>query len=713
MNKYSKNMNTKYDYRLLVFLLAFFCACLLLIYNLGKIQLIEGSEYKKAAYEQWASKEILKAERGIIYDSMGKKLAVSTNIRTATCIPTTIYSRSSDYAEEKFAEDEIKAVEDASGKNTSFSLLKSMRNLYNRFFNIKNDKIINSELISMDEYAQIISDSLNLDYQEVYDQITSGKSYVVLKTDISDEEEKKLTDEYIIGIKIIDDTKRVYPYGNFASYVLGFTNQDENGVYGVESTFNDYLEGIPGKEIVNTDLHNRKMPYEDETIIPASENYNVVLTINEILQHYAEDAAQTSLEETNAKRVNIIMMDPETGDVLAMASKPSYDSNYPKKAMTEEIAEEWKNYSSEELKNAWYNQWRNPCVNDQYEPGSTFKPLVIAMALEENTTKLESTYTCDGYAHIGSDTIKCWRYYNPHGVQTLAEILQNSCNDAMVSVGLELGAENMSKYVKALGFGEPSGIALNGEAIGIVPSYENMKDINTATMSFGQGISVTPIQLCTAISCIANDGVLMEPRVVKQLVDDDGTVVKNFEPVVRREVFSKSVANEVLEMMETVVSVHGGTAASIPGYRVAGKTGTAQKADSSGNYADDVYISSFVGVAPVGNPRVVCLMIVDEPVGEYYPTKLCAPVVGKLMEDTLDFYGIEPTEIDMTLSEEENIELPNFVGMTIKEASEILNELGLEHNVTLDVQEDMDIKAQFPKAGTMVSDKQIVTFVLK
>lgn len=700
MNKNSKDIDTRYDYRLLVFLLAFFCGCMVLVYCLGKIQLIDGSDYKKAAYEQWASSITLKPKRGVIYDSMGKKLGVSVNIKTLTCLPKEVKKGS---------------LERDVVKEDKREIVGFLEKIHDVISNDNDVEVDNSNLKSLSQIASEIADILDMDYDEVYEKITSTKSYIVIKENITPNQEKELSEVAISGLKVIDDTKRVYPYGNFASYVLGFTDRDQKGVYGVEATYNNYLSGTPGRLTVNTDIFGREMPYEGESNIPASDDYSIVLTLNEILQHHAEEAAQKSLDDTKAQRVHIIMMDPSNGDILAMASKPSYDPNFPKKAMTEEMEKEWSDLSYEEVQNKWFDQWRNPCVNDTYEPGSTFKPLVIAMALEENATSLNTKYLCDGYAtQITTNVIKCWRYYNPHGVQSLAEILQNSCNDAMVTIGLDLGAEKLSKYITALGFGEPSGIKLNGEAVGIVRDLENIRDVNTATMSFGQGISVTPIQMITAISCLANDGKLMQPRVVKQLIDEAGNVVNEFEPVVRRQVFSKAVSNEVLEMMETVVSVHGGTAAAIPGYRVAGKTGTAQKVKSGSKYAEDIYISSFVGVVPVDNPKIVCLMIVDEPVGGYYATKICAPIVGDLMEEAVKFMGIEPTEKEELINKDPvNIKVPNLIGLSIKEASEILKELKLEHNITLDINENVIIKDQFPKAGTMVSNKQIITLILK
>lgn len=703
----SSSPNLQNKRRILVFLLFFFAVTLLLIGRLGYIQLIKGNEYKKGAYEQWSKDVVINAKRGTIYDARGKKLAVSVNANTVVCFPVDVKKGSSDRT--------IVNQEEES-EDTNF-ISKFFNNINKKLTGNKEEELLQSSLEnlkSLDEIAGILAEILEMDKETVYKKITQNSKYVELKRYITEEQAQKIRDAKITGISIIDDNKRVYPYGNFAAHVIGFTNSDQQGLYGVEATFDKYLTGVPGRLVVNTDGVGRELPYGYNEYFEPKDGYGIVLTIDETIQHFADKAAEEALANTQAKRVNIILMEPETGDIIAMTSKPDYDPNNPREPLDENTKKSWENLTGEDLKKQWYDMWRNPIVNDIYEPGSTFKPLVVAIALQENKTQLNRTYYCDGYARqIKGSNIKCWRYYNPHGQQTLSQVLQNSCNDAMVEIGLDIGAEQFYKYLRALGFGEQSGIDLNGEAVGIVNHYKYMRDANIATQSFGQGVSVTPLQLVTAIACLANDGELMEPRIVKQLIDNEGNVVKNFDAVTRRTVFSKEVADTLMEMMETVVSVGGAKQAAVPGYSVGGKTGTAQKV-INGVYPEGVYISSFIGVAPTSDPKIVCLMTVDEPQGTYYASVIAAPIVGDMIEETMKYMEIEPQYSEQELGAMANatIEVPNVIGKTIKEASEIIEKYGLQHNVTLDVEADVIIKDQFPQPGTKVTKKSIVTLIL-
>lgn len=691
--------------RILVFLLFFFAVTLLLIGRLGYIQLIKGNEYKKGAYEQWSKDVVINAKRGTIYDSKGKKLAVSINANTVVCFPVDVRKGSSD-----------RIIVDPDDEDEGF-ISKFFGNINKKIAGNKEEELLQAslkDLKSLDEIATMLSEILELDKDAVYKKITQNSKYVVLQRWITDEQAKKIREAKITGISIIDDNKRVYPYGNFASYILGFTNSDQQGLYGVEATFDKYLTGVPGRLVVNTDGVGRELPYGYNEYYEPQDGYGIVLTIDETIQHFAEKSAAEVLANTNAKRVNFIAMDPKTGDIIAMTSKTDYDPNNPREPLDDNLKEEWKTLSAEDLKKQWYDMWRNPIVNDIYEPGSTFKPLVIAIALQENKTQPSRTYYCDGYVKgVPGSTMKCWRYYNPHGRQTLAEVLQNSCNDAMAEIGIDIGAETFYKYLRALGFAEPSGIALNGEALGIVNHYKYMTDANLVRQSIGQSVAVTPLQLLAATACLANDGKLMEPRIVKQLIDAEGNIVKNFDTVTRRTVFSEDVADSVMEMMETVVTLGGGKAAAVPGYRVGGKTGTAQKV-IDGQYPEGVYISSFIGVAPTNDPRIVCLMTVDEPQGTYYASIIAAPIVGDMIEETLKYMEVEPqySEQELGVIEKATIEVPNLIGKTLQEGSKILDSKGLQHNVTLDVEADVIIRDQFPQAGTKVTKKSIVTLIL-
>lgn len=693
--------------RMLVFLIFFFAATLALIARLGYIQVVKGNEYKTGAYEQWSKDVVINAKRGTIYDAKGKKLAVSVNANTVVCFPQDVRKGSKDkitLGEEK---------EDGAGN----FITKFFNNLNKKFTKDKQEELLQSQLKdlkSLDEIAQILADILEMDKEKIFSKITENSKYNVLKRWITTEQVDKLREANISGISIIDDVKRVYPYGNFAPYVLGFTNIDQQGLYGVEATFDSYLTGVPGRLVVSTDGNGRELPYGYNEYYEPQDGYGIVTTINETIQHFADKKAEEALAASQAKRINIIIMEPETGDILAMSSKPDYDPNDPKVNLNSDVQAEWDKLPQEEQIKKWYDMWRNPIVNDIYEPGSTFKPLVVAIALQERTTSPERTYFCDGYVKgVPGTTMKCWRYYNPHGQQTLAQVLQHSCNDAMAEIGLDIGAKKFYEYLKALGFGERSGIALNGEATGIVNHYKYMTDANLVRQSIGQSVAITPLQLATAISCLANDGNLMEPRIVKQVIDSEGNIIKNFEPVMRRNVFTKEVADQLMEMLRTVVDVGGSKRTAVPGYSVGAKTGTAQKV-VDGHYPEGVYISSTVGVAPTDDPKIVCLVTVDEPKGSYYGSVVAAPYVGDLIEETLKYMEIEPkyTEKELGSMETASIEVPDLTGMTITDASKALQKLNLQHNVTIDVKEDVLVKDQFPQPGTKVTKNSIVTLIL-
>ncbi|WP_175548504.1 penicillin-binding transpeptidase domain-containing protein [Dethiosulfatibacter aminovorans] len=679
--------------------------------RLGQFQLIDGDVYKKEAFEQWSRDISINASRGTIYDKKGKRLAVSVKSDTVVCFPRDI-TKSINKSNQEVP---VEIVED---KGVMYKIL----NIFKAEEETVEDDAIDKEAVQAEienEYNEIavkLSEVLEMEKDEVYSLITKDSEYVTIKRWITIEQADKLEEMDIVGIKIIEDTKRVYPYGNFASYILGFTNIDQVGLYGIEKTYNEYLMGEPGRRIVNTDSNGVELPYDGfEEYFEPVDGLNVVLTIDEVIQHYAENAVEKAYYDNRAKSATMLIMDPETGDVLAMASKPSYDPNNPREPYDETMEKLWEGLNDNELTEKWYDLWRNPSVNDIYEPGSTFKLLTGAIALEENKASLDTKYYCDGYVTgiESATTIKCWRYYNPHGEQTFAETLQNSCNDALADMGLAIGKERFRHYIDALGFGEKTNIELNGEAYGLVNEPANMKDVNTVTQSFGQGISVTPIQLVTALCSLCNDGYLVKPRIVKQLVDNDGNIVKENEVEIVRRVFSEETCNDMLYAMESVVSEGSGRNAYIPGYSVGGKTGTAQKV-IGGKYSEDMYITSFIAAAPTYDPEVVALMIIDEPKDSYYGSTIAAPVIGDVLEEVLNYMDVPPVYTDEEKVKIENsyVIVPNVTGMNIKDASGLLEKLGLEHNVTINVDEEMVVKEQYPKEGTEVMRGSVITIML-
>ncbi|NLY67488.1 MAG: stage V sporulation protein D [Tissierellia bacterium] len=645
--------------RLLFVLFATILAIFVLTIRLGYIQIVKGEELKKGALEQWTKGIYINAKRGNIFDRNGKKLAISVSSHTVWASPA----------------------------------------------DIKNPV----------DTAKKLSEALNLDESEVYEKITKDVNVIKIKQWISMEEVKRLRSLNLSGIEIVDDNKRFYPYGEFASHILGFTDIDNNGLYGIERTFDKYLSGTQGMWVKTEDARGVEMPYGGEKVYDPEDGLNVVLTIDETIQHFAEKYAAKKLMETNAKNVSIIVMEPQTGDILAMANMPQYDPNSPREPLDEETKKQWESLPLEELQKKWYDMWRNFSINDSYEPGSTFKVIVAAAALEENAVQVDSPFYCNGFVRdIPGAVLKCARWYNPHGHQTFEEGFENSCNVVFVNVGRRLGKEKLYEYIKAFGFGEKTGIELTGEQAGIIPvNTDVIKEVNLATMSYGHGIAVTPIQLITAISAIANGGKLMTPRLVSQLVDNEGNVIKTFEPEVKRQVISESTSKTILKLMEGVVSEGTGSNAYVPGYRVAGKTGTAQKI-IDGRYAPGKYIGSFVAIAPADDPKIAVLVIVDEPEGIYYGGSVAAPIAGELIEETLSYLEVKR---EFTEEEKEEFEyteiVPDVRNLTISEAGRILTELGFRYATeSYNITENSIVIEQFPLPGTEVTKGSIIDLYL-
>lgn len=630
-----------------------------LIVKLGYIQIVSGEELKKGALEQWTRGIEIKPKRGIIYDKNGKKLAVNISSYTVWANPADI--------------------EDKKGT------------------------------------AKKVAEILNLDENIVYEKLNKKVDAEKIKQWITKEEAKALRNAKLPGISVIDDNKRFYPYEDFAPYILGFTNIDNEGSYGVEKTYDKYLSGSPGRWVKTTDAKGRQMPYDGEKVIDAENGLNLVLTLDEVIQHLAEKAAKESVIATQAKNVSIIVMEPQTGDVLAMANLPHYNPNNPREPLDENKKQEWKDMPQEELQKEWFSMWRNYAISDVYEPGSTFKTIVAAAALEENVANVDTNFYCNGFIRdIPGALLKCSRWYNPHGPQTLKEGMDNSCNIVFVDLGRKLGKEKFYKYIKAFGFGETTGIELLGEQAGIIPrNTESIKEVNLATMSYGHGIAVTPIQLINAINAIANGGNLMKPRIASHLIDDEGNTVMENDVEVIRQVISKSTSATMMEMMESVVTNGTGISAYVPGYKVAGKTGTAQKI-IDGRYAPGKYIGSFIGVAPASDPKISVLVIVDEPIGVYYGGSVAAPVAGKLIEEILDYMEIEPEFTEKEKEEfEYTVKVPDVRDKAIGEGGRILLENELKYtSESLNIKEDSKIVDQFPSPGMEVSKGSIVDLYL-
>lgn len=631
-------------------------ACLLflaLIFRTGYLQLVKGEWLTTKATDQQTREIPIEPKRGTIYDKNMKELAVSVTKYTVWCKPV-----------------EVKEKE-----NT----------------------------------AKQVSEILGKEYDDVH-KLISKKNMALVKIErwIDDDKAKQIREAKIPGIWVAEDNQRYYPYGNFAPYVLGHTSADSEGIAGIEMKYNKHLKGTSGKLIVSTDASGREIPRGMEKYYEPTQGKGVVLSIDEVIQHYTEKAVQKAYELNNAKRVSVIAMDIKTGGILSLASKPDYDPNDSRTPIYPYYEEELEKYDDKDKLKGYYQMWRNPLISDTYEPGSTFKLITSSAGLEENVIRDNEKFICTGSVTVGGRRIKCWRHYRPHGEQSFAQGVQNSCNPVFVEVASRLGVSKMYDYIEAFGFTEKTGIDLPGEAKGILYNEKSVGPVELATMSFGQSISVTPVQLITAISSIANDGKLMQPTMVKAYTDNKGNIIEEVKPKVVRQVISEDTSKKLMKIAESVVSKGGGKIAYLPGYRLAGKTGTAQKV-IDGRYAQGKYICSFIGIAPADDPQIAILAIVDEPIGvSAFGSTTAGPIIKEIMSDALPYLGVEPkyTEEEKKELEKVKVKVPDVRNLSIEEATKVLEEAKLSDNIDTDTKIDKGtkVKDMFPKPGVNVDE---------
>ena len=425
-----------------------------------------------------------------------------------------------------------------------------------------------------------IAEIIDKDEEKVLQSATKDTLMVSLAKYLDKETADKIRALKYSGLELAEGTKRNYPLGNFASQVLGSVNDDNQGRTGLELQYDEFLSGVPGRWVKNTDISGNELVEGREEYHEAQDGLNVVTTLDEAIQYYVEKAIDEGMEKTGAKRIMCLVMDPKTGDILASAVTPGFDPNNATVPTDETYAEEYE--KAKNKSEVLSKMWRNPIVSDTYEPGSTFKLITASSAIEEKAITTTETFSCNSRVTVAGVTLHCWSNTN-HGTQTIKQAVGNSCNPVMAKVATKMGKKTFYKYLDLFGITEKTGVDYPGEAGAIVQSLENVGPVELATIGYGHGISVTPIQLLTAISSIGNDGVLMQPRYVKALTDSEGKIVEEYEPKVVRKVLSTKTANEMKEIMEYVVAEASGGNAKISGFRIGGKTGSGNKVDN-GSY---------------------------------------------------------------------------------------------------------------------------------
>ena len=556
-----------------------------------------------------------------------------------------------------------------------------------------------------------IAEIVDKDAEKIEAGVTKDQHMVALAKYLDKETADKIRELDYDGLQLSAATKRSYPLGSLASHVLGSVNDDSEGRTGLELQYDEYLSGVSGRWVRNQDISGNELVEGREEYHEAQDGLNVVSTLDEAIQYYVEKAISEGMEKTGAQRIMCLVMDPETGDILASAVTPGFDPNNATVPTDEKMAEQYKN--AENKSEVLSKMWRNPIVSDTYEPGSTFKLITASSALEEKAITKTETFSCNTRITVSGVTLHCWSNKN-HGTQTIKEAVGNSCNPVLAKVATKMGKTTFYKYLDLYGITEKTGVDYPGEAGSIVQSLENVGPVELATIGYGQGISVTPIQLLTAVSAIGNDGMLMQPRYVKALTDSDGKVVKEYEPVVVRKVLSATTASDMREIMEYVVAEGGGGNAKITGYRIGGKTGTANKVEN-GKYGSNYY-SSFIGMAPMDDPQVSILVIVDSPKGSYYGSLVAAPIAKSILSDVLRYMNITPehTEEEKAAMEGNYTIVPNVIGKEFSEAAGIIGgkELKYSRPASAEADDNFTVVDQYPKAGTKVK-KDSVVYVYK
>ncbi len=591
-----QNNILKLKRRMLVVLIGVAIASVVLIGQTANLQFVRGEELKAKAYGQQSSDRTITANRGTIYDRSGENiLAKSSTVETVTVNPVNIS------AENK------------------------------------------------EKVARALTDIFELDYEKIFKRVSKNSSIETIVKRVDKEKTDELRqwmqeNNIYSGINIDEDTKRFYPEASLASHVIGFCGSDNQGLDGIEARYNDILTGQNGSISKMIDAKGNNFGEEGENYEEPTVGNDLILTIDKNIQAIAEKYLEdVCIDNVCTDGGNVIIMDPRNGDVLAMATYPFYDLNHPYEISNPELKQVWELMDQAQKSESLQGMWRNKAIADTYEPGSTFKLVTASGSLEEGIAEPDKpgAFCCTGGIEIAGVRIKCWRYYRPHGSESLREGLMNSCNPVFIGLGQKIGVEKYYDYLEKFGFLKKTGIDLYGEAKSIFLAEEKVGPVELATISFGQRFEVTPIQMITMVSTIANKGMYVQPRLVKQIRNSETDEVQDIEPIFGERAISEQTAENVLSMMTSVVSEGTGKNAKVLGYKVGGKTGTSEDGVNTGKY-----VTSFIGVAPTNDPQITILVTLYNPTGEggHQGGGVAAPVAGKILNEVIQYLGIEPTE---------------------------------------------------------------------
>ena len=633
-----------------------------LAFRIGWIQFKMGNKLQHMAHLQQTLEREFNPKRGTIYDATGEKiLAVSASVESITVNPVNISSE------------------------------------------------------NKEKVARKLSELFELDYEKVLKKVSKRSSIetIAKKVDKSKTDELRIwLDENNIttGVNIDVDTKRYYPYNSLAAQIIGFCGSDNQGLMGIEAKYDSELKGQNGSIVKLTDAKGGNLDDEGEEYVKAINGNDLILSIDATIQGIAEKYLEEAcIDNVCTDGGNIVIMDPNNGDILAMAGYPTYNLNDPYVPMDSEVSANWDNLSKEEKTAEQQKMWRNKAISDAYEPGSTFKLITSSASLEEKITDTDNSgeFCCTGSITISGVTIKCWRYYRPHGSESLRQALMNSCNPVFIGLGQKLGVKTYYSYLNKFGFLRKTGIDLQGEGGSIFLAEEKVGPVELGTIAFGQRFEVTPIQMITAVSSIANGGTYVVPRVVKGIVNSQTGEVKNIEPQKKETVISKETSEKVLSMMQSVVAEGTGKNAQVKGYSIGGKTGTSEDGVNTGKY-----VTSFVGVAPISNPKLVILITLYNPTGEggHQGGGVAAPIASQVLGEVLPYLEVKKDN-EKEEDAKNKVAVPNLEGMTIGEAKKVLKDLNLnlEYNEeNTENEEERIITEQVPVSGVEVLEESSI-----
>ncbi|MBQ4578833.1 MAG: PASTA domain-containing protein [Clostridia bacterium] len=677
--------------RRIMFMMAVFCVLCAsaVIIRLAFLQIINQDFYEQKALSSQTRDITVYPTRGTIYDTNGKPLAISASTEMLILNPRQLTPKAS--AELTEEERALLGLE----TNKKYDLTDAQKNTVREY----RIRLMGEELPALLE---------DVTGEDIVAKAGKDSAYQVLMRGV-EKDQADVIRQFISenGLKgplyFAGDSTRYYPYGSFLAHVLGCVGADEQGLTGLEKKYDDILTGTAGRAVTLTDARGNALTEDYELYYPAEEGQSLVLTIDEVLQHFLEKNLEIAYNDNDVQGSAIgLVMDVNDGGILAMASYPDFDPNDPF-TLAEDVQAEIDAIADEEKRaaarsEAVYAQWSNKPVSFLYYPGSTFKIITTAAALEEGLVSVNSTFNCNGSLKVdGWDRpISCWKRQG-HGHQTLAEVLQNSCNPAIMNIGFSLGQKTFTEYVEAFGLRDKTGVELTGEAVGL---YNMKSNVDLAVYSFGQNFSLTPLQMITAVSAVANGGTLLEPHIVKEVLNADGTVAESHQRTEVRQVISAETSELMKDMLESVVKVGTGKNAYIAGYRVAGKTGTTENIERKNKDKEDVYVTSFVAFAPADNPQIAVLILLDEPtVGNISGGINTAPVVRRFLEEALPYLDIDPIYTEEEQSAK-SVVMPDLTGMSFSEAEAALKKLGL---ACMSQGSDAKVTDQVPAPNATVS----------